>query len=346
MTQILALAHRRQHWSLALALLIALLSIQPVLAASTVHVVQPGESLSEIAVSYGVSMSALAAANNITNANHVYVGQRLTIPGSDGGYSADTSSNDSSGAYVTVGRGDSLSLIASLNGMTTEELMALNGLTNPNHVLVGQRLRVNGNAGNTTASSTTASSSYPSPLTNAITYVVQPGDSLSQIAKNHGMTVQALMEANGLSNSNYVWVGQQLQVENSSIARGADATYAPPAGQKRIVVDLSDQTLTAWSGDTIVLYTSISSGVMSSPTVTGHYRIYLKLRTQHMVGPGYDIDNVPWVMYFWDEYAFHGADWHNNFGMPMSHGCVHLRDSEAELLYKWAEIGTDVYVNG
>ena len=49
-------------------------------------------------------------------------------------------------------------------------------------------------------------------------------------------------------------------------------------------------------------------------------------------------------MYFWADYALHGAFWHNNFGTPMSHGCINLRTDQAEFLYNWADVGTDVYV--
>jgi lipoprotein-anchoring transpeptidase ErfK/SrfK len=64
-----------------------------------------------------------------------------------------------------------------------------------------------------------------------------------------------------------------------------------------------------------------------------------------MVGPGYDLPGVPWVMYFYSGYAIHGAYWHNNFGAPMSHGCVNMTPGEAQILYNWAPIGTEVYVH-
>ena len=98
-------------------------------------------------------------------------------------------------------------------------------------------------------------------------------------------------------------------------------------------------------GDTVVLNTIISSGTAATPTVTGSFRIGNKYPAQRMIGPGYDIPNVPSVMYFWQGYAIHGAYWHNNFGTPMSHGCVHLTPGEASYLYNWADVGTEVYVH-
>jgi lipoprotein-anchoring transpeptidase ErfK/SrfK len=55
-----------------------------------------------------------------------------------------------------------------------------------------------------------------------------------------------------------------------------------------------------------------------------------------MSGPGYRLPNVPDVMFFYKAYALHGTYWHNNFGQPMSHGCVNLRTEDARWLYEWS----------
>ncbi len=80
----------------------------------------------------------------------------------------------------------------------------------------------------------------------------------------------------------------------------------------------------------------VSTGLSRTPTVTGRYRIYQKLRYRDMAGPGYYLRNVPYVMYFYASYAIHGTYWHNNFGQPMSHGCVNLKNEDAAWLFKWA----------
>jgi lipoprotein-anchoring transpeptidase ErfK/SrfK len=56
----------------------------------------------------------------------------------------------------------------------------------------------------------------------------------------------------------------------------------------------------------------------------------------------YYLPNVPHVMYFYGGYGLHGTYWHNNFGTPMSHGCVNLSQTDAEWLYNWASVGTKV----
>jgi len=103
--------------------------------------------------------------------------------------------------------------------------------------------------------------------------------------------------------------------------------------------------LTAWQGDVIVMQTNISSGRSATPTVTGRFKVYSRYTSQRMTGPGYDLPDVPWVMYFFSNYAIHGAYWHDNWGTPMSHGCVNMRPGEAGMLYNWAPNGTEVYVH-
>lgn len=118
-----------------------------------------------------------------------------------------------------------------------------------------------------------------------------------------------------------------------------------PDGRRWIEVDISDQTLIAWQGDTSVLRTAISSGRTQYPTVRGTYQVRTKLTLERMIGPGYDTPNVPWTMYFFRGYAIHGAYWHDNFGTPVSHGCVNMRVEEAKALYDWADLGSEVVVH-
>jgi len=244
-----------------------------------------------------------------------------------------------------VSRGDTLSQIAATNGMTADDLLRINGLSNANFVWVGQRLRVSARVA-AVQSDTTATPQLADSI-----YVVKVGDTLSGIAQATGTTAQALLVANGLPNANFVWVGQRLRV-GTSTAASTDATtttpvatIAPTNGERWIEVNLSKQMLTAWQGDVAVMNTKISSGVSGTPTVTGRFKVYIKYASQRMIGPGYNLPNVPWVMYFFSNYAIHGAYWHNNFGTPMSHGCVNMRSGEAGILYNWAPMGTEVYVH-
>ncbi len=119
--------------------------------------------------------------------------------------------------------------------------------------------------------------------------------------------------------------------------------------ERWIDVNLTTQTLRAYEGDTVVYTTLISSGTWEHPTVTGQFRVWLTYESQTMDGSllGYDyyLENVPYVMYFYKDYALHGTFWHNNFGTPMSHGCVNLATSDAAWIYNFASIGTLVNVH-
>lgn len=112
-----------------------------------------------------------------------------------------------------------------------------------------------------------------------------------------------------------------------------------------IDVDLSQQMLYAYDGETLVNSFLVSTGTSQHPTVTGQYNIYVKYRYTLMTGPGYYLPDVPYTMYFYQGYGIHGTYWHNNFGHPMSHGCVNMRISEAGWLYEWASVGTLVNVH-
>lgn len=116
-------------------------------------------------------------------------------------------------------------------------------------------------------------------------------------------------------------------------------------GQHWIDVNLSEQRLYAYEGDTIVNSFLVSTGTWQTPTVTGKYNIWIKLRSTSMSGPGYYLPDVPFVMYFHKGYGLHGTYWHNNFGTPMSHGCVNLTIPDAEWIYNFSTVGTVVNVH-
>jgi len=115
--------------------------------------------------------------------------------------------------------------------------------------------------------------------------------------------------------------------------------------ERWIDVDLSEQRLTAYEGNTPVRTALVSTGLPQTPTVVGQFRIWIKLRYDDMAGPGYYLEDVPYVMYFYQGYGLHGAPWHNNFGNPMSHGCVNLAVPESEWLFGFADVGTLVNVH-
>jgi hypothetical protein len=118
--------------------------------------------------------------------------------------------------------------------------------------------------------------------------------------------------------------------------------------EKRIYVDLTNQMLYANEGDKTVFSFPVSTGKWG-PTPTGTFHIWIKLRYTRMAGGNpalgtyYNLPNVPYTMYFANNdvpksmgYSIHGAYWHNNFGHPMSHGCVNMRTEDVAKIYDWA----------
>lgn len=137
-------------------------------------------------------------------------------------------------------------------------------------------------------------------------------------------------------------------VAPTSAPEAASAPNVPAAssgGARWIDVDLSQQRVYAYEGEAVVNSFLVSTGTWQTPTVTGEYKIWIKLRYTDMSGPGYYLPNVPYTMYFYKGYGLHGTYWHNNFGTPMSHGCVNLSLPDAEWLYNFASVGTVVNVH-
>jgi lipoprotein-anchoring transpeptidase ErfK/SrfK len=128
-------------------------------------------------------------------------------------------------------------------------------------------------------------------------------------------------------------------------APNALPAVASNGGEHWIDVNLSEQRVYAYEGDTVVNSFVVSTGTWQTPTVTGTYKVWIKLRSTTMTGPGYYLPNVPFTMYFYKGYGLHGTYWHNNFGTPMSHGCVNLRTEDAEWLYNFSYVGTTVNVH-
>jgi lipoprotein-anchoring transpeptidase ErfK/SrfK len=128
-----------------------------------------------------------------------------------------------------------------------------------------------------------------------------------------------------------------------------DPYYNPgvsePLGDKWIDVNLSQQMLYAFEGETLVASFLVSTGLPDTPTVTGTYHVWVKLLYDDMAGPGYYLPDVPYVMYFYRGYGIHGTYWHSNFGYPMSHGCVNMETSQAGWLFDWAFVGIPVHVH-
>lgn len=339
------------------------------------YTVQSGENLFRIALRFGLTVDQLAAANGITDPTRIYVGQVLIIPtpGSVPSVPADTTTPTTDPVAVAVNPapadsalihivqpGQTLASIARQYGVTWQELATWNNVTDPNTIFAGQRLVVNGTAAPGSAAvagpTIVENTTITAPVTTGSerTHIVQIGEHLASIARLYGLRWTTIARANNLQNPNQIYAGQQLVIPAQDDPAG---TYFVPTGGvpsapaptittgKQIIVNLSDQRIYAYENGVLMRAVTVSTGLPGTPTVTGDYRVYWKLNSQTMSGPGYYLPGVPWVMYFYQGYAIHGTYWHNNFGQPMSHGCVNLPTPEAQWFFNWAEVGTPVKVN-
>lgn len=121
---------------------------------------------------------------------------------------------------------------------------------------------------------------------------------------------------------------------------------------KRVEVNLSNQTLQTYNDNQLIYNFAVSTGNPGTPTPTGTFKPWSKLLSTKMVGGDkqlgtyYNLPNVPYVVYFYQSYGIHGTYWHNNFGVPMSHGCINMRTDQARLVYNWIEMDTPITIYG
>ncbi len=304
------------------------------------YVVQYGDSLSAIAARFGTTVDALMRANGLPNTT-IYAGQVLKIVPANYSAQAPAPTQQPQATPTATIVPPTLTPVLPTSTPVPATAAPVVGTTTP----------------------LPAQSPTQAPPGQPVKYTVQQGDSLTTIAARFSTTVATLMQLNGLTDPNFVYAGEVLviikgddQSNTSPSSTGTSQpgfpipTPTPPMGAfgpKWVDVNLTTQMMIAYEGETPVYSSKVSSGIPDHPTVIGTYRIYAKYLSTRMQGgtPGidyYDIPNVPYTMYFYSGYALHGAYWHNNFGHPMSHGCVNLPVDVSKWMFDWAPIGTMV----
>jgi LysM repeat protein len=182
---------------------------------SVIHTVRAGETLSQIAAQYQVSVAAIVMANNLKNPDTIFAGQQLAIPSAGAPGAVPPSPAPPSPAPEThwVDRGDTLTTIAAFYRISVAELATANGLPADATLYAGQVLIIPARQQPALAA--------PTNVVCASYYVAQPGDSLSRIAARYGIDLAALIQSNKLERT-VLYIGQQLCIP-------ASGTAAPPS---------------------------------------------------------------------------------------------------------------------
>jgi N-acetylmuramoyl-L-alanine amidase len=195
-----------------------------------VVIVQPGDTLSQIALEQGVSVADLVALNGLADPHHIVIGQRLRIRGGD----ASTASRGSPTRPHLVAWGETLTSIARRYDSTIEAIVQLNDITNPSFIRAGSVLRVP--SGGSRQHPPRGSGSRRPPL--AI-HIVAWGENLTVIARRYGTTVESLARLNGLPDPSFVRAGAALRVpvgpRSTGAGRPADERVTLPAEMAALV---------------------------------------------------------------------------------------------------------------
>ena len=237
-----------------LAGLLWLGSVAPVVAQSSpTHTVGPGETLSQIAATYGVPMRELMALNSIDNPDAIYVGQILVLPSDNAApvpeIVVDPAQPKPDAATTHVVRpGDTLTGIAATYGLNPTELMTINGIDDPNTIVIGQKLRLTPILATDPAQPRPEAGTLwvrtPAPphAGNRIAslnrvVVVAAGDSLDTIALRHGVDRDALIAINRLDTDIPLSLGQTLILPATAadLVAALPTPGSPPATDTYIV---------------------------------------------------------------------------------------------------------------
>ncbi len=153
--------------------------------------------------------------------------------------------------------------------------------------------------------------------------------------------------AEATDSEGWLWymTGPNQWVKQTFVSKVQPAPHPKDTDQKEVngrwvAVDLYEQTLVAYEDNKPVFATLIASGLPTHDTNEGLFNIWAKMPDDRMSGAtgapsAYDLQSVPWVMYFDGSISLHGTYWHDFFGYRRSHGCVNLSISDAKWLFNW-----------
>ncbi|MBX3195918.1 MAG: LysM peptidoglycan-binding domain-containing protein [Microbacteriaceae bacterium] len=224
------------------------------------YVVKAGDTVSGIAARYGLSTASVLALNGLGWKSLIFPGQRLKLTGAtptNTGSTGTGSTGTVTGrpATYTIKRGDTISGIAARYGLRTADLLALNKLKATSIIYPGQVVRLSGSSiavtpvSNVTPTTpadesqdppSTPPTSAPAPVINN-TYTIRSGDTVTKIAARFGVTIDAILKANGLTRTSIIYAGRTLVIPGVVSAQdGSSITplTAEMAANARIIIQV------------------------------------------------------------------------------------------------------------
>ncbi len=169
---------------------------------------------------------------------------------------------------------------------------------------------------------------------------LSPGEDGVDVVNKQGVTAELVSKIN---------LKQAVQLDIPVAYASRQTIYAGDY-EKWVEVDLTSKRMYAYERGNLVNTFLVTAGAPDTPTVLGEFKIQTKVRKQTMRGlntdgSSYNVPNVEWVNYFYQDYAIHGNYWRPDsvFGNTnTSHGCVSLKNDGAQWMYNWAPVGTPV----
>lgn len=312
---------------------------------NSVYTIRSGDTLMRIALRTGVDFDTLRQLNGIApdDIGNLAAGQTLILPATG----ADLQVRSQEQEYG-VQPGDSLGSIAAQFDLTMADLLTANWITNPDNLIVGQRLVIPGKVQDE------ARATQVGPLRRGYYYyTVQAGDTLSTLADALNTTKLAILEYNGLPDEETVYAGLEIRVPYGPPAPPMQRPPTPASGTN-FQVSLSRQQCWLFQGDRVRYSWTCSTGYGEWITRVGAFAVQSKI--ENAKSNAYRLDMPYWLgIYNVGEFenGIHGLPvdwdtgqkiWERLIGEPATFGCAMLDDRDAAILFEMAYIGMPVHI--